>query len=179
MNTWLGTVPATVLRRFVAQHERPSGAGALDFAALSPHHRGLLVTDGTVTSLLEAYSLEAVRTRCLDHVAGRLTPVQQRWLGVDARAATLARRVVIEGVRSNTAYLSASSVLIPDRLPADFVAALAQEDASIGSALIGAAVEHRRELLWFDRPPGTVASRTYRVFIQGRPALLITEEFLR
>ncbi|WP_433074078.1 chorismate--pyruvate lyase family protein [Dactylosporangium sp. CA-052675] len=166
-------------RRFVAQHERPAGAAALDFAALSPYHRCLLVTDGTVTSLLEAYALEAVRTRCLDRAAGRLTPVQQRWLRADARAATLARRVVIEGVRSNAAYLSASSVLIPDRLPPDFVAALAHEHASIGSALIGAAVEHRRELLWFDRPAGTVASRTYRVFIQGRPALLITEEFLR
>lgn len=179
MNARLAATPDTVLARFVAQHERPRGVTDVDFATLSPYHRCLLITDGNVTSLLEAYALEPTRTRCLDQQPGQPTPSQVRWLCLDAGTTTVARRVVIEGVRSNAAYLSASSLLVPGRLPASFVDSLSYGQASIGTALIKAALEHRRELLWFNHSRGSVASRTYRVFVQGSPVLLITEEFLR
>jgi chorismate-pyruvate lyase len=171
-----GAPPA--LPGFVAQEQGHDGE-SLDFVALSGYHRCLLVTDGTVTSLIEAYALEPTRTRCLEQRAGTPSQREVRWLATEPGTPTLTRRIVVEGTRSNTPYLSAFSVLIPDRLPRETVELLRREGSSIGTALRLGAVEHRRELLWFARRPGALASRTYRVFVGGVPAILIDEDFLR
>jgi chorismate-pyruvate lyase len=169
-------MPDAVLTRFVAQRELLGDAENLDFAALPPFVRCLLVADGNVTTLIEAYALERIRTRCVNQTAGQATPSQLHWLAIDWRTPTVARRVRLEGVVSNTVYLAASSLMVPARLPPMFVDALRNEPSSIGAALISAAVEHRRELLWFTHVANALYSRTYRIFVLGRPALLITEE---
>lgn len=178
MSTRAALAAAAVLDQFVAQHELPPSADAIDVAALEPHHRCLLVTDGTVTSLVRAYALEPVLTRRLEEVRRVPSAHERRWLSVEPDTVVLARRVEIDGAHSGTVYLRASSLLVPDRLPVSFLESLQRDGASIGSALVRGAVEHRRELLWCHRRPGTVASRTYRVFVRGLPALLISEDFL-
>lgn len=170
---------ADVLHRFVAQDQHRDVGDTVDFAALSAYHRCLLVTDGTVTSLIEAHSLEPTRTRRLEQRPGRPSRHDLRWLAAGPHTAMLARRVVIEGVLTNEPYLSATSLLVPDRLPGDVVDALSDEQSSIGTVLVRAAVEYRRELLWFGRQRGAVVSRTYRMFVRGVPAILINEDFLR
>lgn len=169
---------ATVLGHFVAQHERPVGVQDVDLAALAPHHRCLLVTDGTVTSLVAACALEPIRTRRLEQGSRPARPEEQRWLAVPAGTALVARRVAIEGARSGTVFLRASSVLVPSRLPGHFLQSLQDDGASIGSALVAGAVEHRRELLWCHRGAGAIASRTYRVVVRDVPALLISEDVI-
>lgn len=170
-------LPAAVLKRFVAQHERQGDAEDPDLAALPPFGRCLLVTDGNVTTLIEAYALESIRTRCLAQTAGAPTPDQMYWLAIDSNTPTIARRVALQGAVSNTVYLTAFSLMVPARLPARFIKALQDESTSIGAALIGAGVEHRRELLWFNHVANALCGRTYRVFVRRHPALLITEEF--
>jgi chorismate-pyruvate lyase len=170
-------VPDAVLKRFVAQRERLGDGERLDVAALPPFGRCLLVTDGNVTTLIEAYALEQIRTRCLDQTAGRPTPREMHWLAIESPTPTIARRVVLEGVVSNTVYLAAFSLMVPTRLPRRFINALRCESTGIGAALISTAVEHRRELLWFNHVANALYSRTYRIFVLGRPALLITEDF--
>jgi len=177
MNRPVADVPDAVVKRFVAQRERLGDADDLDIAALPPFARCLLVTDGNVTTLIEAYVLEQIRTSCLDQTAGQPTPGQRHWLAIESRTPTVARRVALEGVVSNTVYLAAFSLMVPARLPARFIDALRHESTSIGAALITAAVEHRRELLWFNHVAGALFSRTYRIFVRGLPALLITEDF--
>ena len=170
---------AGLLHRFVAQDERRSGGSYVDFAALSGHLRCLLVTDGTVSSLIEAFSLEPTRTRCLEQKPGHPTQPELRWLAATPGTVTVLRRVLIEGALTRQPYLSARSLLVPERLPDEVVDVLADERSSIGAALVRSGVEHRRELLWFERRQGAVASRTYRIFIRGVPAILINEDFLR
>jgi chorismate-pyruvate lyase len=167
--------PDAVLRRFVAQREREGDA--VDFTTLPPFGRCLLVTDGNVTTLIEAYALEQVRTRCVDQKEGRPTPGQMHCLAIGLRTPTVARRVTLEGNISKAIYLTALTLMVPARLPPRFINELRDPSASIGAALISAAVEHRRELLWFNHVPGTMFSRTYRIFVHGRPALLIAEDF--
>jgi chorismate-pyruvate lyase len=176
MNGPRADVPAAVLKRFVAQRERLGDAEDFDFAALPPFGRCLLVADGNVTTLIEAYALEQIRTRCLNQTAAQATPSQMHWLAIESGTRTVARRVTLEGAVSKTVYLSAFSLMVPARLPTMFIRALRHEPTSIGAALISAAVEHRRELLWFNHIANALYSRTYRIFVLGRPALLITEE---
>lgn len=172
------TIDARLLHRFLAQDPRRPGGGAADFAALSGHHRCLLVTDGAVTSLIEAHALEPTRTIRLAQRAGRPTPEDLRWLRAATGTEVLARQVRVEGELSHRPYLEARSSLILDRLPPVAVRALADEGSSIGTVLIRTQVEHRRELLWFERREGAMASRTYRIVVRGNPAIVIHEDFL-
>jgi chorismate-pyruvate lyase len=166
------------LDHFVAQHERPAGEEELDIAALSPRHRCLLVTDGTVTNQLHAWTLEPTRTVCLERRTREPTALERRWLAAEPGLTGIARRVEIRGAWSGSAFLAAWSFLLPARLPEGFVDSLQQEEGSIGTALLRGSIEHRRELLWCVRGRAAVASRTYRVYVRGVPALLIGEDFL-
>lgn len=168
-----------VRRHFHAQFARPADWHDVPVTSLSPYHRSVLMTDGTVTSALEAYTLEPVRARCL---AQRETTVAAAdaggWLHASPELGVLARRSELVGVRTQIRYARAESLIVPGRLPAAFRSALAAEPAGIGTALRSGRTEVHRELLWFGRPRGVVCARSYRVLIGGWPALMISEWFL-
>ena len=46
---------------FIAQNDKPADLDGIDLTRLTPFQRALLVTDGTVTRFLEAYTLSAVK----------------------------------------------------------------------------------------------------------------------
>ncbi|MGH3719105.1 MAG: chorismate--pyruvate lyase family protein [Pseudonocardiaceae bacterium] len=170
---------ALVRRHFHAQSARPADWRDVPVTSLSPYHRSVLVTDGTVTSTLEAYTLEPVRARCF---AQRETTVAAAdtggWLRASPELGVLVRCSELVGARTKTRYARAESLIVPCRLPAAFLSALAAEPAGIGTALRSGRTEVHRELLWFGRPRGVVCARSYRVLIGGWPALMISEWFL-
>src|SRR6266508_302319 len=151
------------LDRFVAQHDRPSGVDEVDFAALSAYHRTLLAQDGLTTGVIEAWWLEPVTVRLVSqHEAARDDPLRH-WLDSVPGPTVLRRQVTIEGSRSHTPYLSADSLLATARLPG--LLADQASRAGIGAALAAGKMETRRELLWYGRRAGAVASRAYRIFV--------------
>jgi chorismate-pyruvate lyase len=170
---------ALVRQHFHAQSARPADWHDVPVTSLSPYHRSVLVTDGTLTSTLEAYTLEPVRARCLaQHETTVAAADTGGWLCAAPERGVLARRSELVGARTETRYARAESLIVPGRLPTAFRSALAADPAGIGMALRSGRIEVHRELLWFGRPRGVVCARSYRVLIGGWPALMISEWFL-
>ncbi len=182
-----GFNPLTALLR--AQPERPPELAAVNLRVLTAFQRALLVIDGTVTKFIEAYVMEPVDIRRLAQERSVL-PADHSWL--DARAGTelSIRQVLIEGRYSRRAYVYAVSLVVLERLPAHARALLDAAGAGIGRVLGEAAMETRREILWYGREHardvpedvarrtgGEFVSRTYRIIAGGRPIALINEKF--
>jgi chorismate-pyruvate lyase len=113
----------------------------------------------------------------------------ERHLYVPAGTESVRRRVIIGTNASTMPVIWAESHIIPGRLPEEFLKVLDHAPDGIGESLQQVKLESWRELLWFglDSPPcwsgllpqaePTVLKRLYRVITQGRPALLIAENF--
>ena len=82
---------------FVAQFDRPSDLQPVNMRALSPFHRALLVIDGTVTTFLEAYTLEPIEVVKIGQAIQELA-ADSPWLDLDAGARVVARQVTIRAV---------------------------------------------------------------------------------
>lgn len=174
---------------FVAQFGRPGDLQQVNMRALSPFHRALLVIDGTVTTFLEAYTLEPIEVVRLGQAVQPLTE-ENPWLELAAGASVLARNVRLEGRYTHRLYAQATSLIALDRLPPDIVSGLDVEGGGLGRILNGAKAENRREILWYGRersdhlkePLGGGSRhefivRTYRIIQGGKPIMLISEKF--
>ncbi len=177
-------------RHFLAQADRPTGWEDLSPETLSSLHRALLMTDATVR-FLEARTGEPVVTSPISQFVASLEGYWSRWLEAPLAVMTLLRRVVIRGQQSDTPYAYAESRVLLARLPGDFLHTLDRSPRGLGEALISAAVESRRELLWFGRsevpawandagapePGHSLLTRGYRIMTANQPAVLVTEAF--
>lgn len=178
---------------FVAQAERPEMSREINIAQLTPFQRALIVTDGTVTRLIEAYTLapvevvilrQAKQTLCTEHI----------WLELPAGAHVIARQVVLQtsSIGNDTSKIQAyaTSLIVPQYLPKDILDGLESDPAGLGGILQNSGLETRRELLWCccetarDLPKAIahlegkpLLSRTYRIFANKKPIMLITEQF--
>jgi len=173
---------------FVAQFGRPPDLQPVNMRALSPFHRALLVIDGTVTTFLEAYTLEPIEVIRLGQAVQPLTE-ENLWLELPAGASVLARNVRLEGRYTHRLYAQATSLIALDRLPADIVSGLDIEGGGLGRILNSAKAENRREILWYGRERADQLNdrtansrhefivRTYRIIQGGKPIMLISEKF--
>ena len=172
---------------FVAQFDRPSDLQPVNMRALSPFHRALLVIDGTVTTFLEAYTLEPIEVVRLGQAVQPLSEANP-WLDLEEGAEVLARHVRLEGRYTHRLYASATSLIALDRLPPDIASGLDVEGGGLGRILNSAKAENRREILWYGRernhPIGRSGPsshefivRTYRIIQGGQPIMLISEKF--
>ena len=179
--------PASEL--FVAQSQRPVSLTDVDFKQLSPLLRALLVTDGTVTKLLEAWSLEPVSVRVLDQ-ANRHLEAADDHLGLDQGDEVIKRSVMLVGTESQRLYLFAESLIVPASLPTAVREKLNAEPGGLGKILLDSRLETRREGLWFGceraaQIPAPVAAlcdgefvtRSYRIIAGDKPLMRITERF--
>jgi len=177
-----------VARHFAGQDRRPARLADVAPDTLTAYHRCLLVTDGIVSSMIEALAQEPVVVDCLAQQEILLAdPDGCGWLQVRPGTAVVRRRVVIRGASSGIAYAQAESDLVARRLPPGFVDLLDGEPGGLGAALATGQVESRNELLWFGLAAGEAAPeeaagqpalvRSYRVFVGGRPTLLVTQSF--
>ena len=192
--TQLGTfVNIRMKALFVAQDDKPETLKRINLARLTPFQRGLLVTDGTVTRFIEAYTLAPVEVVPLQHVKQTLS-AENTWLQLSAGAEVISRQVVLQthsqGKSSPIIHTYADSLIVPQRLPESMLDGLASDKQGLGGLLRRRGLETRRELLWcgievLTDLPSTVAylegekfiSRAYRVFANQKPVMLINEKF--
>jgi len=174
---------------FIAQGHRPAALGDVDPRDLSPLLRALLVIDGTVTKLLEAYTLEPISITRLSQAPAAIN-VEHRWLQASAGDRIVDRRVMLTGLETGRLYAYARSLILPDRLSEPMRRGLAEEPGGLGKIMLDGGLETRREGLWYgreeiedlplpvaERYAGDFVTRTYRVIADGRPLMMITEHF--
>ena len=178
---------------FVAQAERPTTSREINIAQLTPFQRALIVTDGTVTRLIEAYALAPVEVVLL-HQAKQTLCTEQVWLELPVGTHVIARQVVLQtpptGNHKPKIQAYATSLIVPQHLPKGILDGLESDPAGLGGILQNSGLETRRELLWCccetaRNLPEAIAHlegepllcRTYRVFANKKPIMLITEKF--
>ena len=178
---------------FVAQDAKPDNIKEINLARLTPFQRGLLVTDGTVTRFIEAYTLAPVEVVLLQQVKQTLS-TEHIWLKLSAGEQIISRQVVLQTHRqdesSPTIHTYADSLIVPQRLPKSLLDGLDSDQQGLGGLLRHSGLETRRELLWCgietltDLPPAvahlegeTFISRAYRVFANQESLMLINEKF--
>jgi chorismate-pyruvate lyase len=157
--------------------------------SLSSFQRILLTTDGTVTEILEAYLWESMQVIKLDQ---DMIETQQAipYLELPLGAKVMLRRILLRGKTSHKNYIYAESIVVPDRLNDTLRDGLMSTKKPLGQLMIETRLETFREILncrrepaeelgaYFDVDPGSMLiSRTYRVFCERKPLMLITEKF--
>ncbi len=185
----LGTAPGfdPAGEVFVAQFARPETLQPVNFRALSPFYRSLLVIDGTVTKFIEAFTMEPVVVERLSQEE-LILPADHDWLEAPAGTKVIAREVLLRGTLRGVIFAHASSLLVAERLPTRVQEELATHPGGLGRIMNDAGLETRRDILWYGRernavPPeglaglGEFIARTYRVVHEGRPFMLINEKF--
>jgi chorismate-pyruvate lyase len=155
----------------------------MEDASLSLLQKALLVTDGTVTQLLEVFAGEPIRVKKLQQSVVKGGPAA---LAVGDDEHVISRRILLCGDRR--AYLHAESWLVPARMPREMQEALNLTDTPIGQLWKAARLETFREIVDFRHESnpkvagllggGTdVLSRSYLVNTGGRPMSLVVERF--
>jgi chorismate-pyruvate lyase len=160
-----------------------------DIDQLEPALRLLVTSDGTVTDMLQAICQEKINARKL---AQEVQPAVRRIDPLDLVPGELlmSRRVVLQGERTGTNYIYADSCIAIDRLDVRLQQGLLKSDTPLGRLWRDNRVEIFKEVIAVSHQAaghlaghfGTSADtnllvRTCRVFVAGRPAMLITEHF--
>ena len=178
---------------FVAQEDKPATLRKINLARLTSFQRGLLVTDGTVTRFIEAYTLAPVEVVLLEQRKQTLS-TEHTWLELSSGDQVISRQVVLQTHSQNESspiiHTYADSLIVPQRLPQSLLDGLITDQQGLGGLLQSSGLETRRELLWCgieiltDLPAAishlegeTFISRTYRVFANREPIVLINEKF--
>ena len=178
---------------FVAQNEKPATLKEINFARLTPFQRGLIVTDGTVTQFIEAYTFAPVEVVLLQQKKQTLF-TENRWLKLPAGEEVISRQITLQ-TRCETESSAiirtwADSLIALKRLPKSILEGLESNKQGLGRLLQDSGLETRRELLWCgietlkDLPlaiahleGNTFISRAYLVFANQEPLMLINEKF--
>jgi chorismate-pyruvate lyase len=161
----------------------------IDPHELSAVQRMLMVTGGTVTEVLETYSGEPIRaTKLLEET---ISPEQAvAALEVSAGEPVLSRKTLLQGAKTHVNLLYAEVTVALDRIGDSFRRKLLETGTPIGQIMKEQRLEVYRELLDSGkRPAGQLAEhfgidgeaemifRTYRMFNQGRPIMIVMETF--
>ena len=162
---------------------------SVDPRLLSSFQRILLTTDGTVTEILEAFLWEAIQIVKLDQDSIE-TDTSVPYLDIGPHSPALIRKVILRGKCSHKNYIYAESIVALDRLDERIRQGLTETRKPVGLLMLEARLETFREILscrhepaeeigeYFDVAPDTnLISRTYRVFANRQPFMLITEKF--
>ena len=158
-------------------------------SSLSTFQRILLTTDGTVTEMLEAYTLEQINVVKL--AEGLVSSVQEiPVLELKRGTQVIERKILLQGKISRKNYLYAESIIVPERLDEIFQDALLKSETPIGKLWLQYKVETFKEIVDTGKEPtGKLADyflvekedkmlfRTYRVFNNRQPVMMITEKF--
>jgi len=174
---------------FIAQDQRPRHLEDVNLRTLDPVERALLVIDGTVTRFLEAYRMEPIDVVTLGQTEESLKK-DHKWLELSQGHKVVSRRVLLRGRHSDRVYASAASLVDPERLKEAVKDKIGNMPKGLGRMLLSGRTEQYRELLWYGKEPPTdlpgdmrtlsseyCLMRTYRIIVQGKPAMMITEWF--
>ncbi|MFQ5454989.1 MAG: chorismate--pyruvate lyase family protein [Nitrospirota bacterium] len=165
------------------------GNNELSLKELDPFLRVLLITDTTVTKLLEAYFWEDVAVEVLKQ---KETAVNEEIedLAVKVGSVVINRQVLLHGKDSKRVYAFAESIINPYLLGDDIRKDLMAGKIGIGEILNDTHIETYREILHLHIEPvgklsrylnigqnETLICREYRIFTKRKPAILIKEKF--
>ena len=160
-----------------------------DIRSLPALQRVLLITDGTLTDILEAVFLERIQ---IVKVAQRAIPATAEHSPLEAKPGEILiqRSILLRGHQSRRNYAYAESLIAADRLGPTFRKELFDSDLPLGRLWVEHQLETYKELQEVrcvkasrlaDGFPSVDCSallvRTYRVMVQGRPSIMITEHF--
>ena len=161
----------------------------LDLRELSSFQRILMTTDGTVTEILEAQLWESIQIIKLYQDLVTLDTAVP-YLDVEPQSQALIRKVILRGKSSHKNHIYAESIIIPERLDDKLKDGLLNFQKPIGLLMLEDRLETFREILsckmelaeevaqHFDiAPESNLVSRTYRIFANRLPIMLITEKF--
>lgn len=162
-------------------------------ADLSRFQRLLLITDGTVTDMLEQYLQEKIQLRKLHEATiEQVSPahLHARYLADMSDTPMLERKVLLHGERSQTNWVYAESVILLEHLPAAFRNDLLHQQEPIGRLWEKYRIETFKQIVHFNRHAAgeladyfavskdtQVIARTYTVYTGGLLIMLITEVF--
>ena len=99
-------------------------------------------------------------------------------LELEKDATAFVRKVNLIGRTTNKEYASAESLLNPALIGTDLFRALTDEGVGMGEVLRNNARGSYREIINIDDTLTKIAERTYAVYLDGRPSILITEAFI-
>jgi len=161
----------------------------IDLAQLSRFQRILLTTEGTLTEILEAYLFEKIEVIKL---AEQLVSSGENSssLEVVTGQELITRKILLQGKKSKQNWVYAESIIVPERLEKKFVERLTTSHTPIGKLWLEYKIEVFKEIMSSTRetagdlsryfpitPQDFLLSRTYRVFSNRKPIMMITEKF--
>jgi chorismate-pyruvate lyase len=160
-----------------------------DIFKLSPFQRIILISNGTLTKLLENLVREQLTVIKL-HESEEASEDAIPYLDLPPRHPVIHRKICLQGQNTGTNWLYAESIIVPERLPPLFRMELLDTETPIGNLWSKHRVETFKELLPpFEEPAGQLAihfnvspehmllGRTYRVFSHQQPIMMLTEKF--
>ena len=161
---------------------------------LSRFQKILLITDGTVTKLLEYYLDESITVYKLNEEIKRnvSTFPDSYKLNIDSPVDILQRKIFLQGQKTGRHWIYAESTIFIDQLKADFRKDLLESNQPIGKLWIKYRLETYKSILsiqeeqamnlapYFDiKADDPIISRTYSVYSNKNVMMLITEKFPR
>jgi chorismate-pyruvate lyase len=161
----------------------------IELAELSTLQRIILITDGTLTDILEIYLLEKIAIIKLSEEIVNITE-NIPLLNLEVGSKVIKRRIFLQGRISQKNWIYAESIVVPDRLDPRFKDQLINSAKPIGKLWLEYRVETFKEIVDLSQElAGNLAedfkinkdenlfSRTYRVFSQNQPVMMIAEKF--
>jgi chorismate-pyruvate lyase len=160
-----------------------------DLSKLNPLQRIILIYNGTLTKLLENLLHEQLTVIKLFESV-EISPEAVPYLELPAGQDVMQRKICLQGQSSGINWLYAESLIVPERLPPLFRQELLSSQTPIGKLWVKHRVETFKELLppfeetaedlavhFNIEPNHLLLGRTYRVFSQQQPVMMLTEKF--
>lgn len=163
--------------------------GEIEFSELSMIQRIMLMTDGTLTKMLETYTQEYIDVvKLAENEVTLAEDIPSMW--VRAGRKVVDRKILLQGCTTRRNWLYAESIVIPDRLDEEFQYHLLASHTPIGKLWVKHKLETFKERVRYWRESAddlafhfdlqrhdTLLARTYLVYSNSKPTMMITEKF--
>lgn len=165
-----------------------SSGETFDISILPAFLRTLMVTDGTVTKALSAWFWEPVDVQVHHNLIEKVV-VAVDGLEVQKGDSILQREVSLQGAKSKQIFAYARSVVSLKHLPEEIAVPLEKGEIGIGELLREKGIESYRDIfninylqnnntdLLLSDLSGDIVSRSYRIRVNNKPAIIVTEFF--
>jgi chorismate-pyruvate lyase len=158
-------------------------------SSLSTFQRILLTTNGTVTDILEAYLFEQIQ---LIKLSEKVVDMEDAIPKIEVKKGdkVIEREVLLRGKISRRNFIYANSVVFLENLDERFKNELLNTKTPIGKLWFEQKVQTFKEIMdsgkepaqelsnyFYIEPEDNLLFRTYCVYSQGKPTMIITEKF--
>ncbi|EDN69666.1 conserved hypothetical protein [Beggiatoa sp. PS] len=161
----------------------------IDPSSLSPFQKILLIADGTLTNILEVFLNEPIGVVKLSEEVVSI-PADIPPLEIKVGTEVMERQILLCGKTSQRNWLYADSIIVLERVEDKFREKLIKSHTPIGKLWREHKTETFKEIVTYALEPAgglsdffdikredKLLSRTYRVFSNRKPVMMITEKF--